>query len=177
MNSHATVFAAHRTASTSRDSRMGLIFSFQQNQLQRRCVLQMHLTCLSRSLSHAHKTEAYSRAYTRTYMLSTCFALSALKILLLHIHSIWIHSRMSTKWEAFLRYLINLTFENFQIFRWDFLNSCSPVRMHTSERLISADIHTSVYNYKYTFAVELVPICKFDVVCIHPHTARRCVFD
>lgn len=54
-----------------------------------------------------------------------------------------------------------------------FLMACSPVRSKTSERLISADIHTSTYNYKYTFSVELVPVCRGDVVCIHPSLARK----
>eukprot|EP00038_Savillea_parva_P025953 m.50323 g.50323 ORF g.50323 m.50323 type:complete len:557 (-) comp7230_c0_seq1:86-1756(-) len=55
----------------------------------------------------------------------------------------------------------------------DFLQGCSPCRLKTSERLISADIHTSTYNYKFTLSVELVPICKTDVVCLHPGLARK----
>eukprot|EP00040_Diaphanoeca_grandis_P029390 m.172169 g.172169 ORF g.172169 m.172169 type:complete len:540 (+) comp31672_c2_seq1:280-1899(+) len=55
----------------------------------------------------------------------------------------------------------------------DFFNSCSPIRSKTSERLISADIHTSSYNYKHTFSIELVPVCKNDVVCMHPALARK----
>jgi nonsense-mediated mRNA decay protein 3 len=55
----------------------------------------------------------------------------------------------------------------------DFLQACSPCKLKTSERLISADIHTSTYNYKFTLSVELVPICKGDVVCLHPALARK----
>lgn len=55
----------------------------------------------------------------------------------------------------------------------DFLQACSPGRLKTSERLISADIHTSTYNYKFTMSLELVPICKGDVVCLHPAIARK----
>jgi NMD protein affecting ribosome stability and mRNA decay len=33
-------------------------------------------------------------------------------------------------------------------------------RFETSKRLISHDIHSNIYNYKYTTLVEIVPICK-----------------
>jgi len=33
-------------------------------------------------------------------------------------------------------------------------------RSKSSQRLISHDIHSNVYNYKSTFSVEIVPICK-----------------
>lgn len=33
-------------------------------------------------------------------------------------------------------------------------------RYETSKRLISHDIHSNIYNYKYTTMVEIVPICK-----------------
>ena len=33
-------------------------------------------------------------------------------------------------------------------------------RFETSKRLISHDIHSNIYNYKYTTMVEIVPICK-----------------
>jgi hypothetical protein len=39
-------------------------------------------------------------------------------------------------------------------------------RYSTSKRLISHDIHSNTYNYKYTFSVEIVPICKDDIVCL-----------
>lgn len=55
----------------------------------------------------------------------------------------------------------------------DFFSTCSPMRMHTSERLISTDVHTSTYNYKYTMSVELVPVCKLDIVCLHPQLAKK----
>eukprot|EP00794_Sanderia_malayensis_P017668 gene17668-19430_t len=48
----------------------------------------------------------------------------------------------------------------------DFLMTVVPCRHKTSEQLISHDIHNNTYNYKYTFSVELVPICKDDIVCI-----------
>ncbi|MGH0148638.1 UNVERIFIED_CONTAM: hypothetical protein FKN15_033802 [Acipenser sinensis] len=42
----------------------------------------------------------------------------------------------------------------------DFLQCTVPCRSKTSQRLISHDIHTSTFNYKSTFSVEIVPICK-----------------
>nr|KAJ3420091.1 hypothetical protein HK105_006093 [Polyrhizophydium stewartii] len=42
----------------------------------------------------------------------------------------------------------------------EFLNSVIPMRMKTSEQLISSDIHSGTADYKFTYSVELVPICK-----------------
>ena len=36
----------------------------------------------------------------------------------------------------------------------------SLFRFETSKRLISHDIHSNIYNYKYTTVVEIVPVCK-----------------
>lgn len=54
----------------------------------------------------------------------------------------------------------------------DFLHTIVPCRYITSQQLISHDTHSNTYNYKYTFAVEIVPICKDDVVCLPLATAR-----
>ena len=35
-------------------------------------------------------------------------------------------------------------------------------RFETSKRLISHDIHSNIYNYKYTTMVEIVPVCKVN---------------
>jgi nonsense-mediated mRNA decay protein 3 len=48
----------------------------------------------------------------------------------------------------------------------DFLNSVAPVRSKKSQELISHDIHTSAKSYKFSFSIELVPICKDDIVCL-----------
>lgn len=42
----------------------------------------------------------------------------------------------------------------------DFLMAAAPCRFETSKRLISHDTHSNTYNYKYTFSVEIAPICK-----------------
>lgn len=54
----------------------------------------------------------------------------------------------------------------------DFLQCTVPVRSKTSQRLISHDIHTNTYNYKSTFSVEIVPVCKDNVVCLSPRLAQ-----
>ena len=48
----------------------------------------------------------------------------------------------------------------------EFLASVVPIRYKTSEQLISSDIHSGTANYKFTYSVELVPICKDDLVCL-----------
>lgn len=55
----------------------------------------------------------------------------------------------------------------------DFLNSVAPVRKKTSQELISMDIHTSSKSYKFTFSVELVPICKDDLVALPIKLAKQ----
>jgi len=48
----------------------------------------------------------------------------------------------------------------------DFLQSVVPTRHRADKQLVSHDIHTSTYNYKYTFSVEIAPVCKDDLVCL-----------
>lgn len=54
----------------------------------------------------------------------------------------------------------------------EFLASVVPVRSTKSEQLISMDVHTSSSNYKFTYSVEIVPLCKDDLVCLPLHVAR-----
>ncbi|PVU94188.1 hypothetical protein BB561_002735 [Smittium simulii] len=53
----------------------------------------------------------------------------------------------------------------------DFLQTVVPVRSKTSEQLISHDIHTNVSNYKFTYSVEIVPVCKDDLVVLSKKAA------
>jgi nonsense-mediated mRNA decay protein 3 len=55
----------------------------------------------------------------------------------------------------------------------DFLNSVAPVRTKKSQELISMDIHTSTKSYKFTYSVELIPICKDDLVAIPIKLAKQ----
>lgn len=54
----------------------------------------------------------------------------------------------------------------------EFLSAITPVRSKASEQLISADEKSSTANYKFTYSVELVPICKDDIVCLPLKLAR-----
>ena len=55
----------------------------------------------------------------------------------------------------------------------DFLTSVAPVRSKKSQELISHDIHTSTKSYKFSFSVELVPICKDDLVALPIKLAKQ----
>ena len=48
----------------------------------------------------------------------------------------------------------------------DFLNSVVPVKVKTSQELISLDTHTSKRTFKFTMSAEIVPVCKDDLVAI-----------
>lgn len=48
----------------------------------------------------------------------------------------------------------------------DFLSSVVPIRHKRSEQLVSQDIHSGSAQYKFTYSVELVPICKDDLVIL-----------
>ncbi|KAG0724939.1 60S ribosomal export protein NMD3 [Chionoecetes opilio] len=55
----------------------------------------------------------------------------------------------------------------------DFFNSVVPCRWTHSKKLISHDIHSNTFNYKYTFSVDIVPICKDSVVCLPKKLAHQ----
>ncbi|XP_012257245.1 60S ribosomal export protein NMD3 [Athalia rosae] len=48
----------------------------------------------------------------------------------------------------------------------DFLTAVLPCRYQHSKKLISHDIHSNIYNYKFTYSVEIVPISKDSLVCL-----------
>jgi len=54
----------------------------------------------------------------------------------------------------------------------DFVQKVIPCRYSMSQQLISHDNRSNIYNYKYTFSVEVVPICKGDVICLPVPTSR-----
>jgi len=53
------------------------------------------------------------------------------------------------------------------------LNSVAPVRSKKSQELISVDIHTSTKSYKFSYSVELIPICKDDLVAVPIKLAKQ----
>lgn len=48
----------------------------------------------------------------------------------------------------------------------EFLQSVSPTRSQTAKQLISMDERSNISNYKFTYSVEVVPICRDDLVCL-----------
>lgn len=54
----------------------------------------------------------------------------------------------------------------------EYMQKVIPCRYSTSQQLISHDTRSNIYNYKYTFSVEIVPICKEDIVCLPIATSK-----
>ena len=54
----------------------------------------------------------------------------------------------------------------------EFLAGVVPIRSKASEQLLSADTHSNTANFKYTYSVEIVPVCKDDLVVLPPKLAR-----
>lgn len=54
----------------------------------------------------------------------------------------------------------------------DFLQAVVPCRYTSSEQLISLDTHSGHSTFKFTFSLEIVPICKDDLVFLPPRTAK-----
>ncbi|KAF4028268.1 NMD3 family [Phytophthora infestans] len=54
----------------------------------------------------------------------------------------------------------------------DFLQESVPMKVKTAKKLISADNHSNTHNYKFTYAVEIAPVCKDDLVLLPVKLAR-----
>jgi len=51
----------------------------------------------------------------------------------------------------------------------DFILSVVPCRKKVqSEKMISEDFNNNKISAKYSFSVEIVPVCKDDLICLHP---------
>ena len=48
----------------------------------------------------------------------------------------------------------------------EFFQSMIPIKYLHSKKLISHDVNSNTYNYKYTFSVDVVPVCKVDRVSL-----------
>lgn len=48
----------------------------------------------------------------------------------------------------------------------EFLNAVSPIKSKRSEELISIDTQSGSSSYKFTFSVEIAPICRDDLVVL-----------
>ncbi|EGG19414.1 60S ribosomal export protein [Cavenderia fasciculata] len=50
----------------------------------------------------------------------------------------------------------------------EFISAIAPVRSKKSEQLISHDEQNNTANHKHSNSVEIVPLCKDDLVCLPP---------
>ncbi|KAJ3071868.1 hypothetical protein HDU98_004674 [Podochytrium sp. JEL0797] len=48
----------------------------------------------------------------------------------------------------------------------EFLQGVVPAKLKTSEQLISQDIHSGTANYKFSYSLEIVPLCKDDLIVL-----------
>ena len=55
----------------------------------------------------------------------------------------------------------------------DFLANVLPINVKQSKQLISHDESSNIFNYKYTFSVELPRICRDDLVIIPKKLAKE----
>ncbi|XP_047059980.1 60S ribosomal export protein NMD3-like [Lolium rigidum] len=54
----------------------------------------------------------------------------------------------------------------------DFLGTVAPIQTNTAKQLVSHDTKSFIYNYKYTFSVEICPICREDLIALSPKASR-----
>jgi nonsense-mediated mRNA decay protein 3 len=54
----------------------------------------------------------------------------------------------------------------------EFLSAVVPIRSVSSEQLLSSDTKSNTANFKFTYSVEIIPICKDDLVCLPSKQAR-----
>ena len=54
----------------------------------------------------------------------------------------------------------------------EFLTEIVPTRSKKSEELISMDMKSNTSSYKFTFSVEIAPICKDDLICLSPRLSK-----
>lgn len=48
----------------------------------------------------------------------------------------------------------------------DFLQSVVPIKFQQAKKLIGHDTKSNVHSYKFTYSVEMIPLCKDDLVCL-----------
>uniref|UniRef100_A0A7N0TBQ1 60S ribosomal export protein NMD3 n=1 Tax=Kalanchoe fedtschenkoi TaxID=63787 RepID=A0A7N0TBQ1_KALFE len=50
----------------------------------------------------------------------------------------------------------------------EFLGKVTPIKSRHDKQLVSHDRKSNNYNYKYTFSVEICPVCREDLICLPP---------
>lgn len=53
----------------------------------------------------------------------------------------------------------------------EFVQKVAPIKSRHDKQLVSHDTKSNNYNYKYTFSVEICPVCREDLVCLPPKVA------
>lgn len=53
----------------------------------------------------------------------------------------------------------------------DFLSAVVPIRTKAAKQLISEDVQSAIKNYKFSYAAEIVPLCRDDLVVLPAKTA------
>ena len=48
----------------------------------------------------------------------------------------------------------------------EFIGKVAPMKSRNDQQLVSHDVKSNKYNYKYTFSVEICPICREDLICL-----------
>jgi len=54
-----------------------------------------------------------------------------------------------------------------------FLDGVVPIKVKKSKKLISADNHSNIFHFKYTNNVEIIPLCKDDLVLLPRPLAKN----
>jgi nonsense-mediated mRNA decay protein 3 len=54
-----------------------------------------------------------------------------------------------------------------------FLENFVPLQSKSSEQLITQDVHSGSGTYKFTFSIEIVPICKDDLIFLPKSTSKH----
>jgi len=55
-----------------------------------------------------------------------------------------------------------------------FLENFVPCQYVTGKELISHDIRSNKFNFKHTFSVQIIPMCKDDIICLPKKIAAQC---
>jgi nonsense-mediated mRNA decay protein 3 len=55
----------------------------------------------------------------------------------------------------------------------EFMQQVVPIRYQQSKKLISHDAKSNTHSYKFSYSVEMPPICKEDLVCLPPRLSSQ----
>ena len=55
----------------------------------------------------------------------------------------------------------------------EFLNYVVPIRTQETKKQIGHDAKSNIYRFKHSYLVEIVPVCREDLVCLPPRLAHQ----